>query len=141
MIQRIQSLYLLLGAIALTVLLFLDPIWNGAAATSIAWFLPAVLVVGALAAVVALISIFLYGDRKKQRGLIVVTQGVTVVVLIVLYLGLYLANALFVRTAEGIDVSMLITLLLPLLAYVMFFLARRAVSKDIELVRSMDRLR
>jgi len=32
-------------------------------------------------------------------------------------------------------------LLLPVAAYILFYLARRAITSDIELVKSMDRLR
>ena len=39
------------------------------------------------------------------------------------------------------DASLYLTLLLPVVAYVMLRLARRGVEKDIALVRSMDRLR
>jgi len=55
--------------------------------------------------------------------------------------GLYLVDVLSIRTSQGLDVGMLVALLLPIVAYVLFLLARRAVEKDIERVRSMDRLR
>ena len=141
MIQRIQTLYLALGAVGLLALLFFEVVWQGAAATSYTWFTPATLGVGGLAAVAALGAIFLYKDRARQRKIIVLAQGLTVLLLIVFCGGLYLGKALFIRTAEGIDLGMLLALLLPLLAYLLFWLARRRVEKDIELVRSMDRLR
>lgn len=141
MIQRIQTVYLVLGALALLALLLIDPIWNGAAAQSQAWFAPTVLILGGLAALVALIAIFLYKDRERQHKAIILAQGLTVLHLLALYLGLYLANALYVRTPSGIDVIMLTALVLPLAAYILFLLARRGVKKDIDLVKSMDRLR
>ena len=73
--------------------------------------------------------------------MIVIAQVLTVIFLLVFFGGLFLADALYVRTTEGIDTGMLVTLLLPLLGYLLFLLARRAVGKDIELVRSVDRLR
>ena len=141
MIQRIQSVYLVLGALALLALLLIDAIWNGAAAQSQSWFAPAVLILGGLAALVALVAVFLYKDRERQHKVIILAQGLTVLHLIALYLGLFLADALYVRTSSGIDVAMLIALVLPLAAYIFFLLARRGVKKDIELVKSMDRLR
>ena len=141
MIQRIQTVYLVLGALALLALLLIDPIWSGAAAQSQAWFAPTVLILGGLAALVALIAIFLYKDRKRQHKVIILAQGLTVLHLLALYLGLYLSNSLYVRTSSGIDVVMLIALVLPLAAYILFLLARRGVKKDIDLVKSMDRLR
>ncbi len=140
MIQRIQTVYLVLGAVALGALLFFGVVWQGAA-TAQGWFTPAVVLVDSLAVAVALGAIFLYKNRPKQRQVIVVAQVLTTVLLIVFCGGLYLANALYVRTAQGLDVGMLVALLLPIVAYVLFLLARRGVEKDIERVRSMDRLR
>ena len=141
MIQRIQTVFLALGAIALVALLFADVVWEGAAATAQNWFTAAVVGLGGLTATVAILTIFLFKDRPRQRKAIVLTQGLTVLVLVALFGGLYLADALYVRTRQGVDVEMLITLLLPLAAYILFLLARRAVSKDIETIRSVDRLR
>ncbi len=140
MIQRIQTVYLVLGAVALGALLFFGVVWQGAAAAQ-SWFTPAVILVDFLAAAVALGAIFLYKNRPKQRQVIVVAQALTTVLLIVFCGGLYLEKALYVRTAQGLDVGMLVALLLPIVAYVLFLLARRGVEKDIERVRSMDRLR
>ena len=141
MIQRIQTVYLVLGAVALLALFLFEGVWQGAAAESQAWFTPTVLITSGLAALVALAAVFLYKTRPKQRQVIVFAQVLTVLHIVMLYGGLYLADALYVRTAAGVDVNMLIALLLPVVAYILFFLARRAVTKDIELVRSMDRLR
>ena len=141
MIQRIQTVFLALGAIALGALLLSNIVWEGAAAQAHGWFLPVVVGLGGLAALVAVGAILLYKDRSRQRKLIVLAQGLTIFLLVGLYGGMYLADSLYVRTTQGLDVGMLITLLLPILAYVLFLLARRAVSKDIELVESMDRLR
>ena len=140
MIQRIQTVYLVLGAVALGALLFFGVVWQGAATVQ-GWFTPAVVLVDSLAVAVALGAIFLYKNRPRQRQVIVVAQVLTTVLLIVFCGGLYLADALYVRTAQGLDVGMLVVLLLPIVAYVLFLLARRGVEKDIERVRSMDRLR
>lgn len=141
MIQRIQTVYLVLGALALLGLLLIDAIWSGAAAQSQPWFAPTVLILGGLAVLVALMAVFLYKDRERQHKVIILAQGLTVLHLVALYIGLYMANALYVRTSAGIDVEMLIALVLPLAAYIFFLLARRGVKKDIDLVKSMDRLR
>jgi len=140
MIQRIQTVYLALGAAALVAMLFFNVIWQGAA-TEQAWFTPVVVALGILAAAVAVGAVFLFGDRHRQRKVIVAAQGVTVLLLVAFCGGLYLADALYVRTAQGIDVSLLSAILLPVAAYLLFLLARRRIDKDIELVRSMDRLR
>ena len=141
MIQRIQTVYLVLGGVALGALLLTEPVMHGAAAVAHGWFTPVVIGLAALADLVALGAVFLYNNRPLQRKVIVLAQGLTVLLLVALFGGLYLADALFVRTTQGIDTTMLVTLLLPILAYVFFMLARRGVTKDIELVKSMDRLR
>lgn len=140
MIQRIQTVYLVLGAVALGALLFFGVVWQGAA-TAQSWFTPAVVLGDSLAVAVALGAIFLYKNRPRQRQVIVAAQALTTVLLLVFCGGLYLADALYVRTAQGLDGGMLVALLLPIVAYVLFLLARRSVEKDIERVRSMDRLR
>ncbi len=141
MLQRIQTIFLALGATALVLLLLFGRFWSGPAAESQGWFTPTVYALGGLAALVGIIAIFLYNDRPRQRTIIVVAQTLTVLHLLALYLGLFLADVLTIRTSSGIDVGALVVLLLPLVAYLLFFMARRAVEKDIELVRSMDRLR
>ncbi len=141
MIQRIQSVYLLLGALCVLALLFVDGLWTSPAAETLSWFGPAVLGIGAVVVFVAVASIFLYKNRSRQRSVIVALQGITLVFVLVLYAGLYLTGMLASLTASSAAVSLVLILLLPVLAYVCFFLARRGVEKDIALVRSMDRLR
>ncbi len=140
MIQRIQTVYLVLGAVVLGALLFFGVVWEGAA-TAQGWFTPVVVLFDGLAAAVAVGAVFLYKNRPRQRKVIVVAQVLTIMLLITFCGGLYLVDALYVRTSQGLDVGMLAALLLPIVAYVLFLLARRAVEKDIERVRSMDRLR
>lgn len=141
MIQRIQTVYLVLGILALAGLLLVDAIWSGPAATSYAWFAPAVLSAAGVAALVGAAAIFLYKDRSRQKQVVVGAQFLVLLHAIILYGGLYMAGTLSVRTPEGVSVERVIGLLLPILAYVFFALARRSIQKDIELVRSMDRLR
>ncbi len=141
MIQRIQTVYLILGIVALAALLFIDRLWADPALDAYGWFGPAVLALGGLVMLAAIAGIFTYKNRTQQKKIVLAAQYLTLLLALVLYGGLYLANALTVRTAEGIDVAMLIVLLLPIAGYVLFLMARRAIQKDIEKVKSMDRLR
>lgn len=140
MIQRIQTVYLALATVALGALLFFGVVWQGAAAAQ-RWFTPVVVIFDGLAVVATVGAIFLHKNRRKQRQIIVGAQVLTVFALFTLCVGLYLADALFIRTSQGLEVGLLVALLLPIVAYVLLLLARRSVEKDIELVRSMDRLR
>ena len=138
MIQRIQSLYLLVGAILLLVVMFFDALAESAAAEILPWYIPTVIALAGLAAATALAAIFLYKDRPKQSKVVLGAQVLTLACMIALYGGIYFAgDSLLVL--ESVEHALL--LLLPILAYIQFFLARGRIRKDIELIKSMDRLR
>ncbi|CBH24801.1 hypothetical protein GGP91_001823 [Salinibacter ruber] len=141
MIQRIQTVYLLLGALALAATGLFEVPWSDPAAQRYAWFVPSVagLVVGTAAT--ALGAIFLYERRKTQRTVVYGLQVLTIVLAGVLYGGLYTTGTLTFTDPTGILWSRTIVLLLPMVAYVLFRLARRGIESDIELVESMDRIR
>jgi hypothetical protein len=141
MIQRIQTVYLIVGALALTALLLVDSIWSGPAAETYGWFAPAVLISAGVAALTGIVAVFLYKDRPRQKQVVVAAQVLVLLHAIILYGGLYAAGTLSVRTPEGVSVERIAGLAVPVLSYLSFALARRSVQKDIELVRSMDRLR
>jgi uncharacterized membrane protein YhdT len=141
MIQRIQTVYLALGAIALLSTAFVQDLWSSAAAESFQWFLPSVIGSLSASALTALVAIGLYMNRKKQLKVVVGAQTLTVAYLIALYTGFYLSGELVLRTEDGVKWDTTIVMLLPIGAYILFYLARRAIYSDIELVKSMDRLR
>ena len=141
MIQRIQSLYLLIAGICLLALIPFDVLWAGAAASEYPWFTPTVMTLTALTGVSALGCIFLYNNRQKQLKAVVFVKYLALAVAVVLYGGLWLADEFVVVDQQGILWGLLVPLLLPVLAYVALFLSQRAIKSDIELVRSMDRLR
>jgi hypothetical protein len=138
MIQRIQSVYLLVGSVLLLVMMFFDSLAESTAAALLSWYIPTVLVTAGLAAAAALVAILLYKDRPKQSKVVLGAQLLVLVCMIALYGGIYLAgDSLLV--IESVEHALL--LLLPILAYIQFFLARSSIRKDIELIKSMDRLR
>lgn len=142
MIQRIQTVYLVLGALALSIPFFLSALWQAPPAEAYAWFVPAAGILAGVLILSAIGAVFLYNDRPQQRKVVLAIQLATVVLLLVLYGAFFFTGALDVRTPTGgVDWGRLAVLVLPVLAYVFFFLARRGIEKDIELVRSMDRLR
>ena len=141
MIQRIQSVYLLLGALALASVLLFDEVWRGVAAEVLPWFAPALLVLGGLTIALALVALFLYKNRERQRTVVVGVQWLTVLWMAAFYGGLFYGGQLQVEAGGDPVAASLLALLVPVLAYVFFFLARRGIQKDIALVRSMDRLR
>ncbi len=130
MIQRIQSVYLGLATIAILA----TPVADGVVAPdSWAWYTPVAAAMIILIAVIAVGAIFFYKQRQRQKALVLADQLLLLPLIALLFVGAYRAGVA--------DVVSLLPLGLPVLAYILLYLARRAVIKDIELVRSMDRLR
>ncbi len=136
MIQRIQSVYLGLAAVALTGMLSTGVVFGSGPYTLWGTLTSAVLAI--LAAVGA---IFMYSVRHKQRMVVVMAQLCTLLAAVILCGTLYLDDELYVHTHAGLEWDRLLTVTLPLCAYVLLILARRAITRDIKLVRSIDRLR
>lgn len=141
MIQRIQTVYLFLGALALAALGLFDVPWSGVAAQQSAWFVPSVLGLVVVTAVLAIGAIFLYenqSQRKTQRMLVAGTQILTLLLAGVLYAGFYRAGTLAFTGPAGILWGRSTVLLLPIVAYVLFRLARSRIETDIERVERMN---
>jgi hypothetical protein len=141
MIQRIQTVYLFLGALALGGIVFFDVPWSDPATRQFAWFVPTLIGLMAVTIVTALGSIFLYDRRKTQRTVVYGVQLLSLAFAGVLYGGLYGAGTLTFTDPTGVLWGRSVVLLLPIVAYILFRLARRGIQNDIELVESMDRIR
>ena len=136
MIQRLQTIYLLVGALALVSMASIGGLWEGAAAGQFDWFVPVAMIVGGATVLTAIWAIFLYTNRKRQRKVVLGVQILTLVFIAVLVGAMYFSEDLALLTgAEMIGLAM------PVAAYVLFYLARRRIEADIKLVKSMDRLR
>ena len=141
MIQRIQTVYLLLGVLVLGAMGFFDLPWEGRAASQFAWFVPSLIGLLIVTVGTALGAIFLYDRRKTQRRVVIGVQILTLLLAGILYGGMFLARTLTFTGPTGILWGRTITLLVPIFAYGLFLLARRGIESDIELVESMDRIR
>ena len=141
MIQRIQSLYLLLGAIALAALFFFDSIWQSQAAVAQSWFNPSLMALIIAAVAVGGGAIFLFSARDRQRTVVIGAQMITVLLLVALYGGLFMSGELDLRANGGYDVAKIIALLLPVGAYGFYYLARRSIERDIKKVEDMESFR
>lgn len=145
MIQRIQSVFLLLAAGGLGSL-FAVPFARSQQPIEASSFMQdslynlsdhvALMVVFGLTAVLALVSIFLFRNRKLQLRLVALT-------LVGVVAGIALAVGLLLQQGITIDAGIQggIGAYLPLAAIVFLALAYRFIQKDDKLVRSMDRLR
>ena len=142
MIQRIQSVYLFFGALLLALVVVFSNAWTStvvALHTSLPWVVYALSAVGGL---IGFVAVFLYKDRKMQAQAIAVAQWLDLALILVLVaaLGMFSFGGSQQSTLPSSAMTYVV-LLMPAAAYILFSLARRAVRKDIELVRSMDRLR
>lgn len=150
MIQRVQSIFFLLAALCfggefLTSFasssssvsgMFSDQLYN-------LYDHPALLVICGLGAALSLATIFLYKNRplQKKLGYIIITLGIILpIVAILLYMN-ETNTALSLRNADDVEISDSIGLYLPIGMILFGALAIRGVSRDSELVESMDRLR
>ena len=153
MIQRIQSLYLLVATALMACTLF-SPIASVVTAdgetltlTAFSWFGGGIgyawvfaLLFG-VATLVPFITIFLFNNRKRQVGLCA-AEGV-------LQLGSILVIALFywMISPDIFPAGALISKsfgwapIMPIVALIPTFLAGRAIFRDEVLVRSLDRIR
>jgi hypothetical protein len=157
MIQRIQTLFLILVAAA-GILLFWVPLaeyydeYNGNYRLMVTglqcmdpdpristtfWFAVALLVVNILMPELALITIFLYKNRILQIRLIAVNLMITVIEVILIFL-FYTSK---VETLTSIKPAYQFGIFLPLIALVFLVLANRFIRRDETLVKSAGRLR
>jgi len=152
MIQRKQSVFLLLAAVLMAVFVFVPalsvPLAEGgrydvgalcAGATSVLHIDPLLLPLCVLVPVVAVITIFKYKNRMKQMTLCTVN---ILLVLALITAILILAFVSLGKLAEGPFWTFLTWWdLLPVAALVMIICARRSIWQDEKLVRDSERLR
>lgn len=138
MIQRIQTVYLAVGAALVATAPFVGTMWTDPM-SDLAWAVPVVTVAFALAFLGAVAAILMYRKRKLQRNVVVLAQLMTLASLVALFLGRRTTESL--PGTEGATQADWLLFILPAVAYVLFLLARRAIDKDIRLLKSVDRLR
>lgn len=151
MIQRIQTLYLLLVTVCIVVALctpvgefFKDGLpvgemgnlrilWGEEQADYSVWALFPILILGA---VVSFLGIFLFRHRMLQVRFCIFSS--------LLLIGYYIAFGVFVymiTSDRQVDFTISWTTALPAVALVLDYLAFRGIMKDELMVRSLDRLR
>ena len=153
MIQRIQSIYLLIVTI-ITSILFVTPLNilrlpNAEIKVSILGLFSVInsestlitplyplLALTSIIIIIAFVSIFLFKNRKIQMRLSLYNS--------VLGLSLSFISIYFITQEANINhtqISFSIGLLIPIIGAIFSFLAFRAINKDDKLIRSVDRIR
>ena len=136
MIQRLQTLYLAVAAALLVLFVVLADTWAVGLGANLTWLGPVAFGLAILTAVLALVALALFKDRPRQRQLVLGAQWLDLLLVVVVLVGL------FVNAEAGDDpTARYLVVLAPVVAYVLLRMARQRITKDIELVRSMDRLR
>ncbi|WP_343701006.1 DUF4293 domain-containing protein [Chitinophaga sp.] len=149
MIQRIQSLFLLLAAIAGGAMgsfnLWKAKLTKGNVAVEDYFNATSsylIFIVLMVSTILAFVCIFLYKKRKLQFRLTVLNILLAVAVLALIYFKVQdKANALQNEGATIISATYLLPAFLPIVMIVCLFLAARGIYKDEKLIKSLDRLR
>ncbi|MDQ6470699.1 DUF4293 domain-containing protein [Flavobacterium sp. LHD-80] len=138
MLQRIQTVYLILTFVITGVLLFFIPLWslnNGKAFYFMQDQVYTVLL--GLSTMLTIISIISY---KKRQNQFVMNRLNIILNLILLGLFVYRSLNLSGETVNAVSEKG-IGMFLPIVAIVLLVLANKAIKKDEDLVKSVDRLR
>jgi len=135
MIQRIQSLYLVLAAIIAGTMPFVFNLWSTTEnAVVFAIDKQYVLAGFMISAVMSLASIFMFKNRKSQF----VINRLNIILNFIL-LAVFVYSSL--TTSGEMQVSEKGVGILPIISIVLLVLANKAIKKDEDLVKSVDRLR
>jgi len=137
MLQRIQTIYLLLALISTGVLPFFIPLWTMTDGKEYVFMQNQLYVVlFGLSTTLSLVSIVSYKKRQNQF-----VMGRLNIILNLILLGLFVYRSL---NLSGVIASVSekgIGMFLPIVAIVLLVLANKSIKKDEDLVKSVDRLR
>lgn len=133
MIQRIQTLYMLLAGLTSVGLIFILAIWMAGGQNTMAYDNPVYLFLFGLGGGMALTNVFNFKKRKLQ----VVLNRLIILINFVLF-GLMIYE--FFQLEAG-DKQFGLGIGIPILVIVLLVLANRGVIKDEQLIRSADRIR
>jgi hypothetical protein len=137
MIQRIQTIYLFVAFVVTGIIPFFIPLWTMANGSPYYFMQNQIyVVVLGLSTTLSLLSIVSY--KKRQNQFVI---GRLNIILNLILLGLFVYRSLNV-SGETLAVSEKgIGMFLPIVAIVLLVLANKAIKKDEDLVKSVDRLR
>jgi hypothetical protein len=138
MIQRIQTVYLILTFLITGVLLFFVPLWTlNTGKPFYFWQDQVYTILLGLSTMLTVISIISFKKRQNQF-----VMGRLNIILNLILLGLFVYRSLNLsgETVNAVSEKG-IGMFLPIVAIVLLVLANKAIKKDEDLVKSVDRLR
>lgn len=137
MIQRIQTIYLILAFVVAGILPFLFSLWSMSDGKEYFFMENQVYVILlGLSTTLTVVSIISYNKRQNQFVL-----GRLNIFLNLILLGLFVYRSLNVSGETNLVSEKGIGMFLPIAAIVLLVLANKAIKKDEDLVKSADRLR
>ena len=139
MLQRIQTIYLILAAVITGVLPFIFPLWKEQVGTEIVdfYFMKEMSYVALYGLSTALSVVSIISFKKRQNQFV---MGRLNIILNLILLGLFVYR-LLTLSGETTVSEKGIGMFLPIVAIVFLVLANKAIKKDEDLVKSVDRLR
>lgn len=137
MLQRIQTIYLLLAFVVSGILPFFIPLWKLVdGATFLFMQNQMYVVLFGSSTTLTLVSIVSYKKRQNQF-----VMGRLNIILNLILLGLFVYRSLNLSGETTAVSEKGIGMFLPIVAIVLLVLANKAIKKDEDLVKSVDRLR
>jgi len=141
MIQRIQSLWLLLAGVA-GLLTYRMPLWSGKLQDgSIRQFLGsenlALYAIIVLTCILGFVAIFLFRNRKTQKNLTMLGVLLSIGIIALEYFTV----ADYKKSMNFMESSWRIGAIMPILMVIFFYLAYQGIRSDEKLIKSVDRLR
>lgn len=138
MIQRIQSVWLLLAALVAALLFYFDYYHLPGSNLSISNNYLAIVLTG-LSVLLSLYTLFSYKKRPLQSKLIWLNLLDNVALLAWLFVSINNAKGSIATAMD--EGSFWIGSFIPVITIILLFMARAGIRKDEKLVRSLDRLR
>ena len=135
MLQRIQTVYIILASICSGCLSFLLPLWTVSDESYFAVDFIEYTALFVVSTLLSVVAVFQFKSRQNQFVL-----GRLNIILNLILLGLFVYRLLNLPGALE-DAEKGIGLFLPVISIVLLVLANKAIKKDEALVKSVDRLR
>ena len=135
MIQRLQTLFLIIAAV-INIVVFFTPVYTRAMQDPAGWIGTLYALILTAATLLSIYAIFLYQDRLRQIWWVRLALWLQIAV--------FAASLAIFLTLGGLGTYLIgeaLGVVLVLLAAIMLWLAAKYIRKDQELVESMDRIR
>ena len=137
MIQRIQTIYLLLAFVVTGILMFFFPLWTMSDNKEY-FFMKSQVYTILLGLSTSLTLLGIVSYKKRQNQFVI---GRLNIILNLILLGLFVYRSLNLSGETPAVSEKGIGMFLPAVAIVLLVLANKAIKKDEDLVKSVDRLR